>query len=109
MRAVLIWVDGYSTPVKIRIASEKLVLFQLLRGADSTLIACIYHVEKHAAPDVNSDGQFDVDVDVGAVLSRDFLAEPAREFSHGVVIPFALGIYEVISRLTGHAGANLDE
>jgi hypothetical protein len=97
--------------MKIRIASGKLVLFQLLRDADSTLIACIYRVEKHAAPDVNSDGQFDVDVDVdvGAVLSRDFLAEPAREFSHGVVIPLALGIHEVISRLTGHAGSNPHE
>ena len=95
--------------MRIWIASEKLVLFQLLRGADSTLITCIYRLEKRAGPDVNSDGQFDVDVDVGAVLSRDFLAEPAREFSHGVVIPFALGIHEVISRLTGNAGSNPHE
>ena len=41
------------------------------------MIACICHMEKHVGPDVKSDGQFDVDVDVGAVLSRDFLAEPA--------------------------------
>jgi hypothetical protein len=75
LRAVLILVDGYSTTMKIRIASEKLVLFQLLRGADSTKTARFYRVEKHAGLDVNSDDQFDVDV--GAVLSRDFLAEPA--------------------------------
>jgi hypothetical protein len=33
------------------------------------MIACFYRVKKHAGPDVNSDGQFDVDVDVRAVLS----------------------------------------
>ena len=67
LRAVLTWVDGYSTTMRIWIASEKLVLFQLLRGADSTLITCIYRLEKRAGPDVNSDGQFDVVVDVPAL------------------------------------------
>ena len=57
LRAVLILIDGYSTTMKIRIASEKLVLFQLLRGADSTMIACLYRVEMHAGPDVILDGQ----------------------------------------------------
>ena len=41
------------------------------------MITCIDRKEKRAGPDVILDGQFDVDVDVGAVLSRDFLAEPA--------------------------------
>jgi hypothetical protein len=77
LRAVLICIDGYSTTAEMGVAREKLVLFQLLRAADSTMIARFYRVEKYAGSNVNSDGQFDVDVDVGAGLSRDFLAEPA--------------------------------
>jgi hypothetical protein len=67
LRAVLIFIDGYSTTMKIWIASEKLVLLQLLRGGDSTMIACFYCEERRAGLDVNSDGQFDVEADVGAV------------------------------------------
>jgi hypothetical protein len=81
LRAVLVLVDGYSTTIEARIGSERLVFFPLLGCADATMIVCFFREKKRAGPDVNSDGQLD------AGLSRDFLAEPALEFAHGVVIP----------------------